>query len=182
MALTVRQRLFCDEYLLDLNQVRAYQAVYKGVKSYAAACASASRLMKNAGVQGYIEERMAERSQRTGISQDRVLAELGLIAFASAADFAQIVRDEEKGKEVVRLLTTDELVVGKRAALVGIKQGTHGVEIRLADKVRALELAGRHLGLFSYKLELSGELGIAQMLKEARERVENADRGAQGAD
>ena len=44
------------------------------------------------------------------------------------------------------------------------KDGGEGIEreIKFCDKVRALELAGKHLGMFKDKLELSGGLAIEQ--------------------
>ena len=39
----------------------------------------------------------------------------------------------------------------KLAAIAGIKEGKHGIEVSSYDKVRALELLGKHLGLFDGK-------------------------------
>lgn len=40
-------------------------------------------------------------------------------------------------------------------AIAGIKEGRDGVEVSICDKVKALELLGRHLGMFKDKVELS---------------------------
>lgn len=41
-------------------------------------------------------------------------------------------------------------------AIAGIKEGRNGVEIKLNDKGKALELLGRHLGMFKDRMEVSG--------------------------
>ena len=41
-------------------------------------------------------------------------------------------------------------------AIAGIKEGKFGIELKLNDKEKALELLGRHLGMFKDKLEVSG--------------------------
>ncbi len=43
-------------------------------------------------------------------------------------------------------------------AIAGIKEGKFGIEVKLNDKEKALELLGRHLGMFKDKMELSGGL------------------------
>lgn len=41
-------------------------------------------------------------------------------------------------------------------AIAGIKEGKFGIELKLNDKEKALELLGRHLGMFKDKVEVSG--------------------------
>lgn len=55
--------------------------------------------------------------------------------------------------------STDEMPGDKLGAIAGIKEGAYGIEIKLNDKGKALELIGRHLGMFKDKLEVSGTLG-----------------------
>jgi phage terminase small subunit len=74
--LTDKQKLFADEYLIDLNATRAYKAVYKNCKSDEAAKAAASRLLTNVNVATYIQERMKDRVKRAENTQDKVHNEL----------------------------------------------------------------------------------------------------------
>ena len=90
MALTEKRKLFADEYLIDLNASRAYRVAYPRVKDGDTAAAAASRLLKIKDVSEYISVRMQERSERTEITQDRVLNELASIAFAKATDYAEV--------------------------------------------------------------------------------------------
>lgn len=148
--MTEKQKIFADEYLIDLNGTRAYRVAYPSVKKDEVAAAAAARLLKNVKVEAYIQKRMEERQKRTEITQDRVLEELAAIAFARATDYAEI-----KG-ECVRIKDTDTLDEQQIRAIAGIKGGKYGIELKLNDKEKALELLGRHLGMFKDKLEVSG--------------------------
>lgn len=177
MALTEKQKRFANEYLADpeLNATRAYQIAYPKVKKYETAAAAATRLLKNVNVAAYIEKRMKDREKRTEITQDMVLKELAAIGFAKASDYAKVIEKQavyttkdgtriplcdEKGSPVmindVKLTLTDELSEEQVRAIAEIKQGKYGIEVVQNDKVKALELIGRHLGMFKDKLEVSG--------------------------
>lgn len=148
--MTDKQKIFADEYLIDLNATRAYKAAYPHVKNDKTAAAAAARLLRNVKVQKYIEERMQDRQKRTEITQDRVLQELAAIAFSRATDFVQIVNDR------VILTDTSKLSDIQIRAIAGIKEGKNGIELKLNDKEKALELLGRHLGMFKDRVEVSG--------------------------
>lgn len=152
MVLTDKQKIFADEYLIDLNATRAYKIAYPRVKKDEVAKAAASRLLTNVNVAAYVEERMQERQKRTEITQDRVLEELAAIAFARATDYAEVKQDR------VIIKDTADLTEDQIKAIAGIKEGKFGIEVKLNDKEKALELLGRHLGMFKDKLELSGGL------------------------
>lgn len=152
MALTNKQKIFADEYLIDLNATRAYKAAYPRVKSDETAASAAVRLLRNVKVADYIDKRMQDRQERTEITQDMVLEELAAIAFARATDYAEV----KKGTVVIK--DTDCLSDKQIKAIAGIKEGKFGIELKLNDKEKALELLGRHLGMFKDKIEVSGNL------------------------
>lgn len=54
------------------------------------------------------------------------------------------------------LTNTADLTESQIKAIAGIKEGKFGIELKLNDKEKALELLGRHLGMFKDKLEVSG--------------------------
>ena len=152
MALTPKQKIFADEYLIDLNATRAYKEAYPKVKKDEVAAVNGSKLLRNTKVAEYIQKRMDERSQRTEITQDMVLQELAKIGFAKITDFVTIEGPYVQIKE------TASMPQDKLGVIAGIKEGANGIEIKLNDKEKALELIGRHLGMFKDKMELSGEL------------------------
>ena len=148
--MTEKQKIFADEYLIDLNATRAYRKAYPSVKRDETAAQAGSRMLRNAKVAAYIQERMQERQKRTEITQDRVLQELAAIAFAKVTDYAE-VKDE-----CVKIKDTKDLDEQQIRAIAGIKEGKFGIEVKLNDKEKALELLGRHLGMFKDKVEVSG--------------------------
>lgn len=141
--LTDRQKAFCDEYLIDLN---ATQAALRAGYSPKGAQRAAVRNMQNPLVREYLDRRREARIERTQITQDFVLGELMKIATANGTDFASVGRGNR-----VRLTPTEELPPEKRAAVASVKKGRDGTEIKTYDKLRALELIGKHLGMFDAK-------------------------------
>ena len=148
--MTEKQKIFADEYLIDLNATRAYKVAYPKVKKDKTAAQAGSRMWRNVKVERYIQERMQARQERTEITQDRVLEELAAIAFARTTDYAEV----KDGR--VLLKNTENLNEQQIRAIAGIKDGKYGIEIKLNDKEKALELLGRHLGMFKDKVEVSG--------------------------
>lgn len=148
--MTEKQKMFADEYLIDLNATRAYRKAYPSVKKDETAAQAGSRMLRNVKVAAYIQERMQERQKRTEITQDRVLEELAAIAFGKATDYAEV----KDGQVIVK--NTEELDEQQIRAIAGIKEGKFGVEVKLNDKLKAIELIGRHLGMFKDKLEVAG--------------------------
>lgn len=171
VKLTPKQKAFVQEYLIDLN---ATQAAIRAGYSKKTADVQGVRLLGNVKVQDALNEAMKNREIRTEITQDKVLKELAKIAFSSGADFAQVVTQKRKKrlwddeaqeyveKEVeeqyVELFDTNKLPADKKAAIAGIKEGKYGIEVAACDKVKALELIGKHLGMFKDKVELSGQV------------------------
>lgn len=154
--MTKKQKIFADEYLIDLNATRAYRVAYPSVKKDEVAAVNGSKLLRNTKVQEYISERMQERQQRTEVTQDMVVKELAAIAFARATDYVEI-RSNGACSTVVIKPTTD-LSDQQIRAIAGIKEGANGIEIKLNDKEKALELLGRHLGMWNDKIKVDGEV------------------------
>ena len=150
--MTEKQKIFADEYLIDLNATRAYRAAYPSVKKEQTAAQAGSRMLRNVKVAAYISERM-ERRQRTEVTQDRVVQELAAIAFARATDYVEIRSNGTNSVVVIK--PTTELSEEQVRAIAGIKEGVNGIEIKLNDKEKALELLGRHLGMWNDKIETS---------------------------
>ena len=58
---------------------------------------------------------------------------------------------------VVKIKPTAGLTDEQKSAIAGIKKGVNGIEIKLVDKTKALEMLSRHLGLFNDKLNVNIE-------------------------
>ena len=171
--LTDKQRRFCEEYIVDLN---ATQAAIRAEYSEKTAYSMGQRLLKKVEAQEYIKQLKEERAARTQIEADRVIYELSLIAFSNAADYAAVVDEEtyvevdgnwiklldEDGnpvmKRTVKPMLTKDLTAEQKRALAVIKKGRDGFEVKPYDKVRALELLGKHIGLFEEKVNVNGTI------------------------
>lgn len=162
-GLTDRQRRFCDEYLVDLNATRAYMAAYPSVKKETTARANSSRMLTNANVQKYLEEMKKERQERTQIRQDDVLRELASIAFVDVTDIVSVKNGS------VHIADTDSLPPEKRKIIAGLKEGQYGLEIKFCDRLRALEMLCRHLGMFDQKDDLDRKEQEARIAKLKRD-------------
>lgn len=148
--LTPNQERFVQEYLVDLNGT---QAAIRSGYSAVSASVTASRLLANAKVAEAIAERQKEREKRTGVTADRVVAELAKLAFVDLS-----AAYDDNGN----LLKPSEMPAEVRAALAGVDFAKTGDRIaRFSAKERALELLGKHLGLFRDKVEHSGPEGQA---------------------
>ena len=160
--MTDKQERFCEEYMIDLN---ATQAAIRAGYSLKTAREQAPRLLANVSIQNRIAQLQAEQSRRTGVSADRVVRELAKIAFANASDLI----DPETAS--VKLdASRDDL-----AAIQSIKVKSFGEdglehEVKLADKLRALDLLGKHLGMYNGTSDNS-----ADQLKKAQEILEGVN-------
>ena len=148
--LTDKQQKFVDEYLIDLNATQA--AIRAGYSVKTADVIGCENLTKP-NIQQVIAEYMAARSKRTGVNQDRVVLELARIAFVNIED----VVDTDTGK-ILPNATRDDL-----ACVEGIKYkesdnqygGSVELEVKVASKLKALELLGKHLGMWNDKLDVN---------------------------
>lgn len=144
--ITDKQRAFVDEYLIDLNATRAYKTIYKSCKKDETARVNGSRLLTNANVAAYLAQRQRDLQRRTEVTQDKVVQELAAIAFADIADYVQV--KEYNNLSIVEITPTKDIPTNKRAAIASIKQGNNGIELKLHNKLDALDKLGRHLGMF----------------------------------
>lgn len=226
MSLSPKQQRFVEEYLVDLNAAAAARRAGYAVSG---AAAIACRLMADPVIQEAIAAAMAERSERTTITADRVITELWGIATADPNELVEhrvsccrfcwgngfqyqrtpnearlartdyehaLLKAQKKGGDapilpfdeaggegfdatrepnpncpecfgegVGRPVFRDSRQVSRaaRSLYAGVKITRDGMEMRLQDKGKALELLGRHLGMFTDRLKVEGELAVRQM-------------------
>ncbi len=137
--LSPKQERFVEEYLVDLN---ATQAAIRAGYSAKTAKSQGQRLLTKADIQAEKQKARRKQQERTNITADRVLAELAAVGFARATDYVTVANQE------VILTDTSELTEQQASAIASVRQSKNGVEVRMHDKLRALELLGRHLGMF----------------------------------
>ncbi|NRT88116.1 terminase small subunit [Clostridium beijerinckii] len=148
--LSDKQKLFCDEYLIDLNVTQAairagYSAKYANDHGY--------ELLKKPAIKECIDKAIAERSKRTGINQDRVLLELARIALLKPSNVINV-----NTATVNKNASDDDLATIQSVKIKTVPTAYgKGVEreVKFADKMKALELLGKHLGMFTDKVDLN---------------------------
>ena len=149
--MTNSQKRFCDEYLIDFNATRAYKAAYKSCRKDETANVNGSKLLRNTKVQEYIAEKQQEMQERNKITQDTIIQELAKIALFNIKD---IYNEDGTLKKVTEL--DDD--TAKAISGVKILQKAGAMKIILSktnDKTKALELLGKHLGMFKENVNLT---------------------------
>lgn len=135
------------------------------------------RLFNHPDVLAEIDRRRQSMTRRTDITQDRILQEYAKIAFANFGDLLEI---QEDGSAVLDLAgMTDE----QRAALSEFQvdeykdgKGEDAREVKkykvkFHDKKAALDALAKHLGMFTDKVEVSGEISLMDRILAGRKRA-----------
>lgn len=139
MKLTEKQRIFCIEYLKDLNGTRAYKVAYPHVKNDNTAAAAASRLLRNVKIKSFIDKKLKEIEDKKIAKAEEVLNYL-----------TSVMRGEE----------TEEVVV-----VEGIGEGMSSAttikkQVGARERIKAAELLGKRYALFTDKLDVSEPISI----------------------
>lgn len=156
MALTALQRRFAAEYQTDCNAV---QAAIRAGYSPKTARAKTSQLLRNPEIRALIRAGEQERLEQMGVTQERVIMELARIAFS---DMRAAVQWDESGAiaRASRSLSRDEAAaIAELIANTDAQSGSAHVRVKLYDKLKALEMLSRHLGVFK-----DGSGGVQQHL------------------
>lgn len=154
MKLTDQQERFCIEYLKDLNGT---QAAIRAGYSKKTANEQAPRLMSNKKILNHIAYLKAERNDRIQADADYVLQRLIEIDKLNIADIL-----DDNGDLLPVNQWPDEWKRSVQSLDVHVKAGddveVYIKKIRIPDKLKNLELLGKHVcvSAFKEKLEISG--------------------------
>lgn len=152
--LTDKQQRFVDEYLIDLN---ATQAAIRAGYSVKTANEQGSQNLAKLSIQQAIAERMAERSRRIGVNQDRVVLELAKIAFVKMTDIVDSEGNIKEDAAEDDLACIESVKYKHSDTDTGYSEER---EVKIASKLKALELLGKHLGMWNDKVDLNVALPI----------------------
>lgn len=148
MALTEKQKRFCDEYLIDLN---ATQAAARAGYSKKTAKQIAQQNLTKLDIQEYIKKRMAEKEDALIAKQDEVLQTLTRVLRRQEMDTVVVTCKErssgydENGKKVIVEKEIPRVVQ---------------IPTRVNDLNKAAELLGKRYGLYTEKIETDVDMEL----------------------
>jgi phage terminase small subunit len=157
--LTAKQEAFCQDFIISNNALESYQKVYSTNGSKANQIKMAFEVRHNPSVEARIAELQELARQRNNVTVDRIVNRLACHAFT---DFTEIA-DYENGR--MSLHSFKNLTPQQRACIKEFKLKTvtkivdeeyvdcDYVEIKLYDQQKALDMLGKHLGMFTEKIE-----------------------------
>ena len=163
--LTIKQERFCLEYLKDNNASRAYREAYNATKmSDKTINEVSSRLLKDSKISARIEALQKPAMKKAEVTAEKIISELAKIAFFDV----QVLYNEdgtlkqitELDSEVTRAIHSTKVRLEKQGQ--GREDWAEIKEIRTHDKLKALELLGKTLAMFTDKsqTDLSGTVSI----------------------
>jgi phage terminase small subunit len=152
--LTDKQQRFVEEYLIDLNATQA--AIRAGYKVENARQTAAENLSKPY-IASAIETALAERSRRTGVNADRVVRELAKIAFLNPADVVDSHGQIKENASPDDLACIQSIKYEESDSMNGSSVKS---EVKFCSKEKALELLGKHMGVWNDKLNVSVNIPV----------------------
>lgn len=139
-GLTLKQQRFADEYIISGNATQSYlNAGYKATKRTVAE-ANARKLLGNYSVKAYIEERLNDLKSKK-------------------------VADQQ---EIMELLTRVARGESRAATLIGLGGGAEEISQEMPptmqERIKAAELLGKRYSMWTDKQEVSGTVGVVQII------------------
>lgn len=167
MALNVKQSRFVAEYLVDLN---ATQACIRAGYSAKTAGTNGPRLLANARIRKEIDAAVARRAERVEVKTDDVLRELLRLArsdvgqaFAATGDLLPVHEMPEDTRRAIAAVEIEQRFTSEGEAYLVKK-------VKFWDKTKGLELLGKHLKLFTDKVEHSVSATLEQLIMGSLEK------------
>ena len=171
--LTPKEQIFVREFLKHGNGTRA--AVAAGY-SAATASVTASKMLRKAKVSEELANLRKKLLEKLEITAERVLQGIAELAFFDIRKFftpaGALVPIRELDDQTARALKGRDVEKLFKHFGKGQAEETGTItKIRVADRLEALEMLGRHLKLFTDKLEVTGAQDIVKKIQEGRARV-----------
>lgn len=143
--LTPKQHRFVEEFLIDLN---ATQAAIRAGYSEKTAQQQGARLLSNVVVAEAVAEGQRALRDKSGVTAERVILELARIGFAD-------IRKAVRWDDAVVPVPSHEIDDDTAAAIAEVSLTASGPKVKLFDKRAALVDLGKHLGLFTDRVDVT---------------------------
>ncbi len=138
MKLTERQKAFCDYYIETLNATESYKRAGYKVKNDSSAAVNANRLLRNAKIKSYIDERLKE------IGNERIADAKEVLEYLTSVMRGEIAE--------VRYIA----VYNKEGSYVEEREGPPTVK----DRNKAAELLAKRYGLLNENMNINAEMAV----------------------
>ncbi len=157
--LTPKQEAFVRAYVETGNASEAYRQAYPRSKNWKPESVhrKAHELLGNVKIMSRLDEFRRPALKKAEVTEERVVNELARIAFGDKRELMKW------GPNGVVLMSSDDLSE-EQVAMVAevsetISQAGGSIKMKTYDKVKALELLGKYLGMFVERREISGPNG-----------------------
>lgn len=151
--LTAKEEMFCYEYIKDLNaQAAARRTGYSisNKKTYA-------EMLKRPEVKKLVTRLLDEKKEACKMDAAAIMEEVAAIAKADIHQYIKIEKCKILDDVEVDQVTLRDFSTVDTRAINSIKQGKDGISFKMNDKVKALDMLGRHFGL--WKEGETGDIG-----------------------
>lgn len=166
------EALFVNEYVIHLDLCKAAMAC--GVAAISAAKYGRAMMLKT-HVQAAIKDALQRKAEARTITQEKVAAEIQRIAMATVGEFMEADGDDAVKVNIMSIMRPEAAAVSEVTTTTTHDRDGNAhtrTRVKLHDKLKALELLGRHLAMFTDRVEVDGLDGLAAEMKAARERIE----------
>lgn len=164
MKLTEKQKLFCNEYLVDFNATRAYSAVYDTTNL---ACrVEGSKNLSKPNIQAYLNEKRDKLLNKLEITQEKTLKEIANLAFSNLKDAfdekGNLLDPKDWPDSITACISSIEVVEEFEGKGADRERIGWTKKVRLWNKTEALKMLGQYFAMFTDKKDLTikGELSM----------------------
>jgi phage terminase small subunit len=150
-SLEPKQKLFVEIYVGNMNGAEAARNA-----GYSPKCAkeTASTILTYPNVAAYLSHLQRERSEKLGITHEEMLEHLNILRRANIKDYVEIVeREVVKEEKVIKYKALefkafDKLTEEQTKCIESVKNGPHGIELKLHGKDWTIEKINKHIGFY----------------------------------
>lgn len=146
-----REVTFCYEWIIDHNGARSAKAAGYSKRS---AHVQGSRLLNRDNVIKLIDHLKAERVERLKFTADQIVMEIAKVAFNSIEEYMEFTDGN------VSLIDMENMTDNALRSIKKVKMTQNAnlgkvLEVEVYDKLKALELLGKHVGAFTEKVDVT---------------------------
>jgi phage terminase small subunit len=157
--MNARHQRFVDEYLVDLNAKRAAIAAgYVSTRDRDHSSKMGSKLLRRPDVQKVVVARKREQLVRSEVSAAAVLDQLRALSMVDMREFFDargvLKPPSQWTVDMGRAVSSFDVI--KKNVTSGDGKTDEVFRVRLADKVRSLEMLAKHFGLLVDRVDHSG--------------------------